>query len=365
MFKEIFRGKSVVVTGHTGFKGSWLTAWLIRLGANVTGISKDVPTIPSHFDSLKIGGRINDIRFDVRDSQRLVKEISLLKPDFVFHLAAQPIVNRSFIEPLETFETNIMGSIYILEALRNLDKNCIAIMITSDKCYDNQEWTWGYRETDRLGGKDPYSASKASAELAICAYISSYFHDEQSKIRVGIGRAGNVIGGGDWAENRIVPDCIRSWKSGETVQLRNPNATRPWQHVLEPLSGYLALAERLHNNPALCHGEAFNFGPTDLGDYNVLALIVEMQKHWVGAEFNILKGKELAPEAGLLKLNCDKARALLQWRAILDFSETVDLTMAWYISTQNLPSEDVLRITESQIARYEDIAGKRGALWAH
>ena len=364
MFNDAFRGKSVIVTGHTGFKGSWLTAWLLRLGAQVTGISKDVPTIPSLFEALLLEGRIKDLRFDIRDSRRLVREISQARPDFVFHLAAQPIVQRSFIEPLETFETNIMGSVYVLDALRYLNSKCVAVMITSDKCYDNVEWSWGYRETDRLGGKDPYSASKGAIELAIRAYVASYFSTDSSNIRIGVGRAGNVIGGGDWAENRIVPDCIRSWERGETVRLRNPGATRPWQHVLEPLSGYLALAEKLYNDSQSHQGEAFNFGPTDLGDCNVLALITEMQKHWRGAYLVIERDKNLRPEAGLLKLNCDKARALLQWRAILDFAETVDLTMAWYRDALTFPLEGVLKITESQITIYEEIAAKRGVSWA-
>lgn len=273
MIKEnilnVFANTKVLVTGHTGFKGSWLSLWLTQLGAQVSGISLGVPTEPSHFAAAGLVERIQDYRLDIRDGTALKSLVQDIQPDFVFHLAAQPLVRRSYADPVETWQTNAMGTINVLEALRGLKNPCVAVLITSDKCYDNVEWVWGYRETDALGGPDPYSASKGAAELAIRSYVRSYF-PKDGPVRIGVGRAGNVIGGGDWADDRIVPDCVHAWSRGETVQLRNPLATRPWQHVLEPLSGYLNLAIALHLD-AKWHGEPFNFGPP------------AQQNHWWGS----------------------------------------------------------------------------------
>ena len=225
--QKTFKNSNVIITGHTGFKGSWLTLWLKYLGANVTGISLDPPTNPSHFNSLNISDEINDIRLDVRDLKKLKETIIKLKPDFVFHLAAQPLVKLSYECPVETWSSNTIGTVNVLESLRLLNSKCVAVFITSDKCYNNVEWDWGYRETDELGGPDPYSASKGGAELAIRSYYKSYFADNK-KIKIGIGRAGNVIGGGDWAVDRIVTDSIKAWSVGDIVSLRNPLSTRPW-----------------------------------------------------------------------------------------------------------------------------------------
>lgn len=362
--KLAFAGKTVLVTGHTGFKGSWLIAWLNRLGARVSGLSIDVPTTPSHFDALGLSARIDDRRIDVRDAGAVAAAFRDVKPDFVFHLAAQPLVRRSYREPLETFQTNALGSAGILEALRLAGRRCIAVMITSDKCYDNVEWTWGYRETDRLGGKDPYSGSKGAAELVIRSYFASYFADDGSPVRIGVGRAGNVIGGGDWAEDRIVPDCIRAWADGRNVEIRSPNATRPWQHVLEPLSGYLWLAARLSEERKL-NGEAFNFGPTDPENHTVKDVIDALAGSWSGnAKHTVVNPSGGTAEAGLLKLNCDKAFALLGWRPTLDFAETVEMTGAWYDAYYAASGGDRKLLTLSQIETYEELARTRRVAWA-
>ena len=227
-----FANKTVLITGHTGFKGAWLAAWLKQLGANVIGIALDPPTVPSHFGAENLAHGITDLRIDIRDRDAVEDAIVTAQPDFVFHLAAQALVRRSYDDPIETWQTNVMGTLHVLEALRKLGKPCAAVIITSDKCYDNLEWVWGYRETDAMGGPDPYSASKGAAELAIRSHIKSYFPKATSKVRIASARAGNVIGGGDWAADRIVPDCVKAWATDNVVLLRNPHSTRPWQHVL-------------------------------------------------------------------------------------------------------------------------------------
>ena len=242
---NIYEGKRVLITGHTGFKGAWLSLWLKQLRANVSGISIDIPSVPSHFIAAKLSEQVNDYRIDVQDGESVKQIIKEVQPDFVFHLSAQALVLPSYINPVDTMMTNAIGSANVLNALRSLDKPVTAIMITSDKVYDNVEWVWGYRETDRLGGKDPYSASKGMSELVIRSFFESFFSEVDSNVRIAVTRAGNVIGGGDWAVDRIVPDCMRSWSKGEVANIRSPNATRPWQHVLEPLSGYLSLGAML------------------------------------------------------------------------------------------------------------------------
>ena len=316
---KAFSGKTVLVTGHTGFKGSWLTVWLQRVGARVVGLSVDVPTQPSHFETLGLASAIDDRRLDVRDAAAVTSAFADVKPDFVFHLAAQALVRRSYRSPLETFATNTLGTATVLEALRQSGRPCTAVMITSDKCYDNVEWVWGYRETDRLGGKDPYSGSKGAAELVIRSYFASYFADASSPVRIVSVRAGNVIGGGDWAEDRLVPDCIRSWADGRAVEIRSPDATRPWQHVLEPLSGYLWLATRLKDDGKF-NGEAFNFGPAASDSKSVEDVIASLADTWSGqAVHAVVPSASNAAEAGLLQLNCDKALARLAgarpWRS--------------------------------------------------
>lgn len=358
-----FQNKTVLITGHTGFKGSWLTVWLKHLGAKIVGISLDPPTNPSHYAIAKLSNDIDDLRIDVRDSKKLEKAIISAQPDFVFHLAAQALVKNSYEDPLETWQTNVLGTLNVLEALRKLDKKCAAVIITSDKCYENVEWAWGYRETDSLGGPDPYSASKGAAELAIRSHIKSFFPKGASKIRIASARAGNVIGGGDWASNRIIPDCVRAWSLGLKVELRNPQSTRPWQHVLEPLSGYLALAIDLATQPKL-HGEAFNFGPQAQQNKSVLDLVKKMSLYWDEVRWidvSDISSKE--HESGLLKLNCDKALHYLQWHAVLSFEETMQMTSEWY-RTFYEKSELARMMTINQIEAYTKIASKKGLDWA-
>ena len=260
MFDNIYKGKKVLVTGHTGFKGSWLTSWLLKLGAEVIGISKDIPTEPSMFKELGLEKKITHFLKDARDLNEVQEVIIKEVPDFVFHLAAQPIVSLSYSNPIETISSNVMGTANILEALRLSNHKCTAIIITSDKAYDNVEQIWGYKEDDHMGGKDIYSGSKGATELIIKSYFYSFFNNDSCNVKLGIGRAGNVIGGGDWAKDRIVVDCMLAWNKGEHVEIRSPKATRPWQHVLEPLSGYLKLGFDLYNDNSL-NGEGFNFGP--------------------------------------------------------------------------------------------------------
>ncbi|MBN2844072.1 MAG: CDP-glucose 4,6-dehydratase, partial [Sedimentisphaerales bacterium] len=322
MFNGIYQGKKVLITGNTGFKGSWLTCWLLNLGADVYGISHDIPTQPSMFEALGLEAKIRHYKNDIRDYAVIDEIIKESRPDYIFHLAAQPIVSVSYKEPLDTFGTNILGTVSILDALRQIDHRCTAVMITSDKCYDNVEWRWGYRETDHLGGKDPYSASKAAAEMAIKSYYHSYFKNN-SQVRLASVRAGNVIGGGDWAASRIVPDCFRAWAGGQPVTIRSPHSTRPWQHVLEPLSGYLTVGQILAESPEYS-GEAYNFGPAAEQTHTVLELLMEISNYWNAGgckdKFIIDQNNDFH-EAGLLKLNCDKALFDLKWLATLNFNQ--------------------------------------------
>jgi len=359
---SVFRGARVLVTGHTGFKGSWLTAWLKSLGAEVTGISLDPITIPSHFNAANLANGMNDLRLDIRDLRSVESVILKAQPDFVFHLAAQPLVRQSYDDPIGTWETNVMGTINVLEGLRKLDRACVAIMITSDKCYDNVEWVWGYRETDFLGGPDPYSASKGAAELAIRSYFKSYF-PPSSKVRIASARAGNVIGGGDWAADRIVPDCVKAWSADQIVDLRNPLSTRPWQHVLEPLSGYLNLAIELTQQQTL-HGEPFNFGPNAQQNYSVLELVQCMETYWDQVRWRDISENNQGPyESGLLKLNCDKALHFLRWHSVMGFEDTVRMTSQWYRSYYEKPSS-IENITIQQISAYCELASCKGLAWA-
>jgi len=360
---QTFKNVSVVVTGHTGFKGSWLTTWLLELGANVTGISLDPPSNPSHFDEAKLSKLIKDNRVDIRNSGELERVILDAQPDFVFHLAAQSLVRKSYDNPIETWQTNVMGTLHVLETLRKLNKPVNAIIITSDKCYDNVEWVWGYRETDALGGADPYSASKGAAELAIRSHIKSFFQGGKTNIRIASARAGNVIGGGDWADDRIIPDCVKAWSQNAMVELRNPSSTRPWQHVLEPLSGYLNLATALSNNSSL-HGEAFNFGPPAQQNHSVKELVEKMAAYWDQVHWKDVSQSTTGPyESTLLKLNCDKALHFLNWQAVMGFSDTVRMTAEWYRDYYN-QSLEAVDITRSQIKEYSEIANAQGLLWA-
>lgn len=364
MFNNIYKNKKVIVTGNTGFKGSWLTIWLLKLEANVVGVSKDIPTTPSMFKKLKLQTKIKHYKQDIRNLSKMVEIISIEKPDFLFHLAAQPIVSTSYSNPIETISSNVIGTANILEALRISNHNCTGIIITSDKAYDNIEQVWGYKEDDKLGGRDIYSGSKGAAELVIKSYYHSFFKNQQSNIKLAIGRAGNVIGGGDWAKDRIVVDCMKAWSEKIKVEIRNPEATRPWQHVLEPLSGYLTLGQYLHNTESL-HGEAFNFGPRTEQNHTVKQLIEDLSQHWQLNDVNVnfsVTGNITFHEAGLLKLNCDKALCHLKWHATLEYKETINFTSTWYYLFYN-SGDNMLNITLNQILEFENIAKDRGLLW--
>lgn len=365
MFKGYYNGKKILVTGHTGFKGSWLTAWLLRLGAQVVGFSKDIPTHPSMFVELNLEKEIRHHIGDIRDLPTLKDMIKRYRPDIVFHLAAQAIVSTSYSDPIETISTNALGTANVMEALRDIDHQCVAVIITSDKCYENVEWVWGYRETDAMGGKDVYSGSKGAAEILINCYIHSFFMKEGCPVRVGIGRAGNVIGGGDWAKDRLVVDIVKAWNQGKPVEIRSPQATRPWQHVLEPLSGYLTLGVELSRDLAI-HGNAFNFGPRAEQNRSVVDLMDDLSRNW---KFNSsqkayqITGNVPFHEAGLLKLNCDKALFHLKWEANLHYSETVQFIADWYLA--HFKGEiNMLELTNQQLTDYEDIARERGRVWA-
>ena len=347
--QEYFKNKKVLITGHTGFKGSWLSLWMSMLGAKVYGVSISIPTNPSHFELLNLNIK-NDIRIDIYDSKKIAQIISKIKPDYIFHLAAQPLVALSYQNPLETFQTNVIGTANLLNALRNLKNQCIAVIITSDKSYDNLEISRGYHEEDKLGGSDPYSGSKGAAELVINSYTKSFF--SESNIRIGVGRAGNVIGGGDWAKNRIIPDAIRSIENDQNLIIRSPDATRPWQHVLEPLSGYISLAINLkksnHNN-----GQAFNFGPSSKDDYTVQDVLIELKKTIKKLNWKVEKSNNFK-ESNLLKLDCNKALRLLNWTSTLNFKKTISYTSLWYLEYLNR-SENLKALSKKQILEFEEL----------
>ncbi len=363
-FNNSFKNKKIIITGNTGFKGSWLSLWLYSLGAQVYGISKDIPTKPSMFKELAIDKIVTFYQEDVRNYSAIKKIIGKIKPDFIFHMAAQPIVVTSYLEPVETISTNVIGTTNVLEALREININCTAIIITSDKCYDNVEWVWGYKETDALGGKDIYSGSKGAAELIFKSYYHSFFKNpNKSNVRVASVRAGNVIGGGDWADYRIVPDCIKAWVNGKSVEIRSPKATRPWQHVLEPLSGYLTVAQKLSSDISL-NGESFNFGPSAEYNKTVQELLMDISSYWNLKQEPFYLAKDISDfhEAGLLKLNCDKALYYLKWLPTLDYRTLIEFIGSWYHDFYN-NKIDMLQFTLRQIHEYENIAKNKGIEW--
>jgi CDP-glucose 4,6-dehydratase len=347
-----FRNKRVFVTGNTGFKGSWLSHWLLQMGAVVAGYSDNSKTEPSLYDDLNLSQRVTQYTGEISDFESVFKAVKEFNPDFIFHLAAQSIVSASIKSPRETFRTNTLGTVTVLEVIRVLEFKGPAILITSDKCYENDERPHGYHEEDRMGGKDPYSASKGAAEIAISSYVRTFLSYELG-FKVGIGRAGNVIGGGDWNSNRIIVDCVRSWQSGSTVELRSPNSTRPWQHVLEPISGYLQLASLLSTG-TVQSGEAFNFGPKEDSVFTVSQIVSKLAASWPncpGFTASTSDSKVLMPEANLLSLNCDKARQLLAWESSLNLDECIHLISEWYLARQN--KLDMQNITSQQISYFE------------
>jgi CDP-glucose 4,6-dehydratase len=365
-FGKTYAGKKVLLTGHTGFKGSWLSEWLLLLGAQVTGYSIDCEE-PSLFNQLKLTKRMRDIRGDVRDLPAITELVKTIAPDFVFHLAAQPLVRLSYADPVGTFTANVTGSINVLEAVRLASHRCAVVMVTTDKCYENRETSYAYREIDPLGGHDPYSASKAAAEIAIASYRKSFFSEMDARVALASARAGNVIGGGDWAADRLVPDSVRSLQRSQGIPVRNKNATRPWQHVLDPLSGYLTLGAALWQTIAGKETEsaaeirsAFNFGPSPESNRTVSSLVDEVLKNWPGSWVD--RSDSQAPhEAGLLNLNIDKAVRVLGWRPVWNFSEAVGRTVAWYRSAYE--KGDPWKLTGAQITDYHNDAADRGLNW--
>ncbi len=366
MYCNAFTNKTVWLSGHTGFKGSWLAEWLLTLGAKVHGFALPPPTCPSLFNQLGLVRRLDNEFGDVRDLDAVRRSIQATKPDFVFHLAAQPLVREAYAHPVETYATNVQGTVHVLESLRETNHPCAAVFITTDKCYENREWIYGYRENDPLGGYDPYSSSKAAAELVIQAYHRSFFR--KHPVCIASARAGNVIGGGDWARDRIIPDCIRWLKQNRAIAVRNPDATRPWQHVLEPLSGYLWLAAvlagpgktRLNGNPP---DSAFNFGPGPEANRSVSELVIELLKHWPG-RWEDARNPQAVHEAGLLQLCTDKARGQLKWSPVWPFAEAVSQTITWYRRAEKLGDPGAVRaLTGSQIDAYCRHARNQNAIW--
>ena len=349
MISGFWNGKTVFVTGHTGFKGGWIAHWLAALGARVHGFALNPPTETNFFTETALRERlVSSTISDIRDIGPLSKAIKQAKPEIVIHMAAQPLVRESYNTPVETFSANVMGTVNVLEASRCIGTVKAIVNITTDKCYENQEWMWPYREADRLGGYDPYSASKACAEIVTSAYRSSFL--SEAGIQLASARAGNVIGGGDWATDRIIPDFLRALDHGETLKIRSPNAVRPWQHVLEPLSGYLLLAEHLYD-----HGEAFaqpwNFGPNEEGAKSVGWILAQLCERITGAHWEIENTKQ-PHEAGLLKLDSSKAKAQLGWAPRWDLETALSKTVEWYQAWRN--REDMAAITSKQIQTYTD-----------
>lgn len=355
---DIYKGKKVLVTGHTGFKGSWLCQWLLLLDAKVYGYALEPPTIPSIYQQLDLSKHIQNNCNDIRNFKKLKKYIQDVEPDIIFHLAAQSLVRESYKNPLETIETNITGTANLLDAVRQLGISTNIVVITSDKCYENKEWIHGYRENDPMGGYDPYSVSKGAAELIVSAWRRSFFKNEnyaEHGVKLASARAGNVIGGGDWAADRIVPDCIRFLRNNDEISVRNPLATRPWQHVLEPLGAYLILGANLmnakiENLEKFCSG--FNIGPQSASNRTVEELVNEIIKNWDSGNWNYEKDNAFH-EAFLLNLNTDKAFHILEWQPVWDFKITVRKTIEWYKSNFENPN-DTLELTRNQILDYSN-----------
>lgn len=352
--QDFYRGKRVLVTGHTGFKGSWLSLWLHRMGARVIGLSLDARTQRDNYVLSDIGSRMEaDLRGDVRDGKRVKQVFHEYRPDIVFHLAAQPLVRLSYKMPAETFAVNVGGTVNIMEAMRGQAETRVGVMITTDKCYENREWLWPYRENDALGGYDPYSASKGAAEIAIAAWRRSFFNPDHCDIHhkaLASVRAGNVIGGGDWAEDRIVPDCIRALESGKEINIRSPHAVRPWQHVLEPLGGYLLLGQKMWDAPR-DFAEAWNFGPNQESITDVWTVATKLTEAYGTGSLKDASDPDAPHEAKLLTLDISKARRRLGWQPRLTIDESIRLTVDWY---RRYRTENVYDLCMEQISYYED-----------
>ena len=325
-------GRKVFLTGHTGFKGGWLSLWLQSLGADLTGFALEPPTEPSLFKVANVGQGMRSIIGDIRDSESLMRAMRDARPEVVIHMAAQPLVRYSYENPVETYSTNVMGTVHLLEGVRAVGTVRSAVVVTSDKCYENKEWEWGYRENEAMGGYDPYSNSKGCAELVVSSYRSSYFNPlayEKHGVALATGRAGNVIGGGDWADDRLIPDMLRAVEAGRPVVIRNPHSIRPWQHVLEPLNGYLMLAEKLHEKGA-GFAQAWNFGPDDEDAKPVGWIVDKLTEQWGDSASWVLDGKDHLHEAHFLKLDCSKAKSHLSWRPRWNIEEAIENIIDWH-----------------------------------
>lgn len=361
LFGGIYKGKTVLITGHTGFKGSWLTYWLDQMGANVIGYSLEAPTQPNHIELLNLD--MTSIIGDIRDLEKLNETFQTYQPDIVFHLAAQPLVRLSYENPIETYETNVIGTLKVFEACRVNGVKAI-VNITSDKAYENKEWIWGYRENDPMGGYDPYSSSKGCADILANSYRSSYFNPAEYKkshnTLLASCRAGNVIGGGDWAKDRLMTDIMLSVSQGKKVSIRNPYATRPWQHVLEPLSGYLAIGQKLLEEKVE-FGEAWNFGPSDEGSITVEEVVHHVKKHWDKIDYEINRDPNQLHEANLLKLDCSKAHIRLKWKDVWESATTFEKTVGWY---KAFYEENKKILTSQDLENYVADAKRKNIEWA-
>lgn len=343
------------MTGHTGFKGSWLALWLSKLGAQIRGYALDPSTDPNMFSLTSVGTIVDDIRGDIRDYAKLQASMTEFAPEVVFHLAAQPLVRRSYADPLGTYATNVMGTVHVLEAVRKTPSVRAVVCVTTDKCYQNQEWVWPYRETDPLGGYDPYASSKACAEIVSAAFRSSFFPPEQlheHRVALATARAGNVIGGGDWSEDRLIPDLVRGFSAGKPVPIRRPNAIRPWQHVLESLHGYMLLAQQLLARQAR-FASAYNFGPSDEDTWPVERIASRVAEMWGNGATWVRDSEATAHETNILRLDSSKARLQLGWKPRLEIEEALEWTMSWYQAWKR--GEDMAQVTRKQIAEYTDL----------
>ena len=352
-------GKRVFLTGHTGFKGGWLSLWLQQLGAVVTGYALQPPTTPNLFEKAHVGAGMTSIIGDIRDGPRLQAAVGDASPDIAIHMAAQPLVRRSYVDPVETYSTNVMGTVHLLEAARQCATVRAVVNVTTDKCYENREWVWPYRENEAMGGYDPYSSSKGCAELVTAAYRNSYFNaKDHAHHRLGLAtaRAGNVIGGGDWSDDRLIPDILRAFSRGEPVMIRSPHAVRPWQHVLEPLRGYLTLAERLFTDGA-SYAEAFNFGPREDDARSVEWIVSQLAAKWGNAAGWRINGASHPHEASLLLLDVSKAAHRLAWRPALDLDSGLQLTVDWVRAEVN--GQDMRKFTLTQIDDYQVLCASR------